>query len=96
MQGQLLQVSLTTHAVTNTANFVPSGGQVGGGVWTSPTLDVATNTIFVSTGTINQYTQNLAQAIVVAGRDHTRGEERAGSCPSRSRRSTPTGARRQR
>src|SRR6202043_2339039 len=64
VQGQLLQVSLTTHAVTNTANFVSNGGQVGGGVWTSPTLDAATNTIFVSTGTINQYTQNLAQAIV--------------------------------
>ena len=64
VQGQLLQVNLTTHAVTNTAKFVPDGGQVGGGIWTSPALDAATNTVFVSTGTINQYTQTLAQAIV--------------------------------
>ncbi|HWW09456.1 MAG TPA: PQQ-binding-like beta-propeller repeat protein [Candidatus Acidoferrales bacterium] len=64
VQGQLLQVNLTTHVVTNTAKFVPDGGQVGGGVWTSPTVDAATNTVFVDTGTINQYTQNLAQAVV--------------------------------
>ncbi|MBV9099517.1 MAG: PQQ-binding-like beta-propeller repeat protein [Candidatus Dormibacteraeota bacterium] len=64
VQGQLMQVNLTTHAVTNVAKMVPDGGQVGGGIWTSPTVDPTTNTIFVSTGTINQYTQNLAQAIV--------------------------------
>jgi outer membrane protein assembly factor BamB len=64
VQGQLLQVNLTTHTVTNTANFVPNGGQVGGGVWTSPTVDAATNTVFVDTGTINLYTQTLAQAVV--------------------------------
>src|ERR1700694_4844087 len=52
VQGQLLQVSLTTHAVTNTAVFVPNG-QIGGGVWTSPTADPATSSVFVSTGTLN-------------------------------------------
>src|SRR6516165_3875734 len=58
VQGQLLQVSLTTHQVVNTYNFVPNG-QVGGGVWTTPTLDTSTNpaTIFVTTGTLNDYTQ---------------------------------------
>ncbi|MBV9524326.1 MAG: hypothetical protein JOZ46_00770, partial [Candidatus Dormibacteraeota bacterium] len=64
VQGQLMQVNLATHAVTNLAKFVPDGGQVGGGIWTTPTVDPSTNTVFVSTGTINQYTQKLAQAIV--------------------------------
>ena len=65
VQGQLLQVSLTTHQVVNTYNFVPTG-QVGGGVWTTPTLDTSTNpaTIFVTTGTLNDYTQTQSQAIV--------------------------------
>jgi outer membrane protein assembly factor BamB len=65
VQGQLLQVSLTSHQVVNTYNFVPNG-QLGGGVWTSPTLDTSTNpaTIFVTTGTLNDYTQTQSQAIV--------------------------------
>ncbi len=61
--GQLLQVSLTTHAVVNTFNFVPTG-QYGGGIWTTPALDTATNTIFVSTGTRNQPGQTLSEAVV--------------------------------
>ncbi len=69
VQGELIQVSLggaglpAAGTITNVAKFVPDG-QVGGGVWTSPTVDPATNTIFVSTGTINLYTQQLSQAIV--------------------------------
>jgi outer membrane protein assembly factor BamB len=63
IQGQLLQVSLTTHQVVNSVSFVPQG-QVGGGVWTTPSLDTSTNTIFVTTGTRNQDTQTLAEAIV--------------------------------
>ncbi len=65
VQGQLLQVSLTTEQVVNTYNFVPNG-EVGGGVWTSPTLDTSTTpaTIFVTTGTLNDYTQTQSQAIV--------------------------------
>ena len=61
--GQLLQVSLTTHQVVNSVSFVPQG-QVGGGVWTTPSLDTSTNTIFVTTGTRNQDTQTLSEAIV--------------------------------
>jgi outer membrane protein assembly factor BamB len=63
VQGQLLKVNLATHEIVATTDFVPDG-QVGGGVWTSPTLDVSTNTIFVTTGTLNQYTQRYSQAIV--------------------------------
>ena len=49
--------------IVNTYNFVPNG-QVGGGVWTSPTYDAATNTIFLSTGTLAGFTQTQSQAIV--------------------------------
>ncbi|HEX6482248.1 MAG TPA: PQQ-binding-like beta-propeller repeat protein, partial [Ktedonobacteraceae bacterium] len=61
--GQLLQVNLTTHQIVHTFNFVPSG-QYGGGIWTSPGIDTATNTIFVSTGTRNQPNQTLSEAVV--------------------------------
>jgi outer membrane protein assembly factor BamB len=63
VQGQVLQVSLTTHQVVNTYNVVPTG-QLGGGVWTSPTFDPVTNTVFVATGNLNDYTQTQSQAIV--------------------------------
>jgi outer membrane protein assembly factor BamB len=61
--GQLLQVSLSTQQVVNTFNAVPAG-QVGGGIWTSPSVDPSTNTIFVTTGTRNQDTQTLSEAII--------------------------------
>jgi outer membrane protein assembly factor BamB len=61
--GQLLQVSLNTHKVVNTFNAVPQG-QVGGGIWTTPSIDTSTKTIFVTTGTRNQSTQMLSEAIV--------------------------------
>ena len=66
VQGQLLQVAISgaqQGQIVNTYNFVPNG-QVGGGIWTSPAYDPATNSIFVSTGTLSQYTQTQSQAIV--------------------------------
>ncbi|HEV8193657.1 MAG TPA: PQQ-binding-like beta-propeller repeat protein, partial [Ktedonobacterales bacterium] len=63
VQGQLLRVSLSTHQIVKTLNIVPEG-QIGGGIWTSPALNVATNTIYVTTGTISISTQTLAQAMV--------------------------------
>lgn len=63
VQGLLLKVDLTSHQIVGTTKFVPDG-QVGGGIWTSPALDPATNRIFVTTGTQNLSTQNLAQAMV--------------------------------
>ena len=50
VQGEVMQVSLATHQVTNVFKDVPDG-QVGGGVWTSPSVDPATNSIFISSGT---------------------------------------------
>jgi outer membrane protein assembly factor BamB len=66
VQGQLLQVALSgpqQGQIVNTYDFVPNG-QVGGGIWTSPTYDATTDTIFVSTGTLNDVTQTQSQAIV--------------------------------
>jgi outer membrane protein assembly factor BamB len=63
VQGQLLKVDLTAHTIVATANFVPTG-QVGGGVWTSPSIDLSTNTIYVTTGTLNNIVQTTSEAMV--------------------------------
>jgi outer membrane protein assembly factor BamB len=63
VQGQLLRVDLTTHLVAATANFVPTG-QVGGGVWTTPSIDTSTNTVYVTTGTRNMASQTTSEAMV--------------------------------
>ncbi len=62
VQGQLLKVSLKTHKIVQTLNFVPDG-QTGGGLWSSPVLDPATNTIFAATGT-GSFQQPLTQALL--------------------------------
>ncbi len=63
VQGELLKVSLQTHAIVKKLNIVPDG-QVGGGIWTTPSLDPATNTIYLSTATANIITQKWAQALL--------------------------------
>jgi outer membrane protein assembly factor BamB len=63
VQGQLLRVDLTTHAVVASINFVPNG-QVGGGIWTTPAYDAGTSTVFVTTGTLNQVSQTMSESIV--------------------------------
>ncbi len=63
VQGQLLQVSLSTHTVTRTLDIVPPG-RVGGGIWTSPAVEAATNTLFVTTGTQEFFLQPMIQAMV--------------------------------
>jgi outer membrane protein assembly factor BamB len=62
VQGQLLQVSLTTHQVVSTFNVVPNG-QVGGGIWSSPSVDPASNTVYVTTGS-GDPNQPYVQAII--------------------------------
>ena len=61
--GKLLKVSLASHHVVGSTLFV-NEREVGGGIWTSPTVDEETNTIYVTTGTQNQIWQTLSQAIV--------------------------------
>ncbi len=68
VQGALIKVDLTTHAIVNNLNLVPNG-QVGGGIWTSPAYDAATNTIYTATGTENSATQGLAQAFLAIDAD---------------------------
>src|SRR5579884_443837 len=63
VQGQLLKVDLNTHQVVATLNIVPNT-QVGGGIWNSPSMDPATNTIYLATGTESNTNQQYAQAIV--------------------------------
>jgi outer membrane protein assembly factor BamB len=63
VQGQLLRVDLTTHAVAASVNFVPTG-QVGGGIWTTPAIDTTTNTVYVTTGTRNAASQTNSEAMV--------------------------------
>lgn len=63
VQGQLLQVDLSTHNIVNTLDTVPTG-QVGGGIWGSPSVDLATNTIYVAVGNKNQPSQSLGQAVL--------------------------------
>jgi outer membrane protein assembly factor BamB/regulation of enolase protein 1 (concanavalin A-like superfamily) len=63
VQGQLLQVSLSTHQIVNTLNLVPNGSQ-GGGIWTSPAYDPALNEIFTVTGTEANDSQTYAQAVI--------------------------------
>ncbi len=61
--GKLLKVSLASHQVVSSTLFV-NEKEVGGGIWTSPSVDEDSNTIYVTTGTQNQIWQTLSQAIV--------------------------------
>jgi outer membrane protein assembly factor BamB len=68
VQGQLLQISLAgSHAVR--AFNVVSAGQVGGGIWTSPSVDPTTNTIFVDTGNEGGAGEPYARAILALDAD---------------------------
>ena len=49
VQGQLVALNATTGAISGTANMVPNGC-IGGGVWSSPAVDTAAGTIWVTTG----------------------------------------------
>ena len=49
VQGKLLQVDLATHQVVRAFPVVPAG-QLGGGLWSSPAIDPATDTIYLTTG----------------------------------------------
>ena len=63
VQGQVLQISLTTHQIVNTFNLVPTG-QAGAGVWGSPTVDPTTGTVYVATGNSGYGAGYYGQALV--------------------------------
>lgn len=63
VQGQLLRISLTGVHAVDAFDVVPNG-QVGGGIWTSPTVDPATATVFVDTGNEGGDGQPYARSIL--------------------------------
>jgi hypothetical protein len=50
VQGKLVALNATSGAITATANMVPNGC-IGGGIWSSPTVDASAGTVWVTTGT---------------------------------------------
>ncbi|HEU5228236.1 MAG TPA: PQQ-binding-like beta-propeller repeat protein, partial [Ktedonobacteraceae bacterium] len=50
--GEMFQLDAATGAIQNSFVTVPAGC-VGGGIWMTPTIDEASGTVYVSTGTIN-------------------------------------------
>src|SRR5438876_3932441 len=63
IQGQLVQLNASTGVVEHTFNVVPSGC-TGGSVWVAPTIDAATNTLYVGTG--NTGTCSTSETMAVA------------------------------
>lgn len=65
VRGQLLRVDLASHKVVATFNVVPKG-TTGGGIWQSPALDLATNTVYVTNGnlTLPARQQPLGMSII--------------------------------
>ena len=53
IQGVLYALSETTGSVVAEAKMVPDTS-VGGGIWTAPTIDAATGTVIVSTGSVEK------------------------------------------
>ncbi len=62
-QGKLLLVNLQQHQIIKTLDIVPNG-QEGGGIWSSPSVDPTTNTLYLTTGNMSEIDQPLAQAIL--------------------------------
>jgi hypothetical protein len=50
VNGRLVQMDATTGAIQHTAYMAPAGC-VGGGIWSSPTVDASDDSIYVTTGT---------------------------------------------
>ncbi len=68
VEGQLLQINITTHSIDHFISMAP-GAHSGGAIWSTPTLEPSTSTVWVTTGncpTVNcsLSTQNWTQAIV--------------------------------
>jgi outer membrane protein assembly factor BamB len=87
VQGQLLQINITTHSVVHVFNATPSTGD-GGGIWSTPSLQRSTNasrsTIWVTTGNDNgSRTDNWSQAIVALNASNVCQPNLTGTCTSK-------------
>ncbi len=63
--GEFFELNASTGAIEHSYTVVPSGC-VGAGIWMTPTIDEAANTVYVTTGTIHACTpyENLAYAVL--------------------------------
>jgi len=61
--GRLVALDAQTGEVSEQAPFVPAG-QVGGGVWTSPAVDLPARQVFVSTASASDLSVGLAYSVV--------------------------------
>jgi polyvinyl alcohol dehydrogenase (cytochrome) len=64
VQGQLVQMKVSTGVIQNIFNVVPNGC-TGGGVWGSPTIDEAAGTIYFATGNAGSCSQAEPAALAV-------------------------------
>jgi outer membrane protein assembly factor BamB len=64
VQGGVIQVNLATHKIVTFFKGVPDG-QIGGGIWSSPSVDPTTNSLFLSSGTETGPQEYLAQSLYV-------------------------------
>ncbi len=64
VQGSVLQVDLKAHKLVRTFKTVEDG-QIGGGIWTSPSVDTTNNSLYFSSGTETSPDEKLAQAVFV-------------------------------
>ncbi len=53
VQGKLFQMNLATVAIQHTFNVVPDGC-IGGGIWSSPTIDDDSGELYLSTGSLDK------------------------------------------
>src|SRR3989440_958404 len=62
--GQLFRLDAATGSIQNTFNVVASGC-VGGGIWSSPTIDIGENSIYFTTGTISRCPTSESNALAI-------------------------------
>ena len=62
--GQLLRIDASTGSIQNTFNVVP-GGCIGGGIWSSPTIDQVNNSVYFTTGTAGRCPTSEKNAIAM-------------------------------
>ena len=63
VRGALFQIGLSSHQVEHTFWTLPKG-QIGPGIWSSPTIDPVSNTVWVTTGNEGTSDTTYARSIV--------------------------------
>ncbi len=87
VQGKLLQINITSHPTVVHHVDLAYGKASGGGVWSTPSLEAGTNTVWVTTGncpstSCTGSTQNWTQAIVALSGSNVC-QPRSGGCTSK-------------